>query len=192
MLVVERERFEHARKQITSKGRDAMAAPGDKGKGKGTGKTSASPNATDGWWMKDGKDIRADRPCQFFPAGTCLKGKDCPYSHTKKAKGVDSAAAPSGEPAKKGKQQVCRSFLETGKCRFGAACSYLHESPKGKPDKPSEKGGKPGAKSAGKKFDPKAKKKGRPGAVAEIASGSEASYVEFSEDELSSEYEDQD
>eukprot|EP00972_Heterocapsa_arctica_P077658 11453527-Heterocapsa_arctica.AAC.1 len=80
-----------------------MAAPGDKGKGKGKGKTSAPTNA-DGrdWWMRDGKDIRADMPCHFHPAGTCLQGNKCPYSHSKTAKkSVDSAAAPSGEPTKK-------------------------------------------------------------------------------------------
>eukprot|EP00972_Heterocapsa_arctica_P056573 8351658-Heterocapsa_arctica.AAC.1 len=61
-----------------------MAAPGDKGKGKGKGKSGAPSNA-DGWWMKDGKDIRSDMPCHFHPARTCKQGDTCPYSHSKKA-----------------------------------------------------------------------------------------------------------
>eukprot|EP00972_Heterocapsa_arctica_P058925 8683614-Heterocapsa_arctica.AAC.1 len=44
MLVVERERFEHARKVITNKSRDAMSALGD-GKGKGNGKGKGTPPA---------------------------------------------------------------------------------------------------------------------------------------------------
>eukprot|EP00972_Heterocapsa_arctica_P003355 499303-Heterocapsa_arctica.AAC.1 len=69
MLVVERERFEHAREVITNKSRDAMAGPGDKGKGKGKGKTSTSADA-DGqsWHMENGKGKRADKPCHFLAA----------------------------------------------------------------------------------------------------------------------------
>eukprot|EP00972_Heterocapsa_arctica_P083429 12293847-Heterocapsa_arctica.AAC.1 len=89
--------------------------------------------------MTNGKDIRADKPCHFVAAGTRTLGDKCPYSHAKKfGKSVDAAAAPTGESSKKGKQQVCRLYLETGKCRFGAARSYSHDAPsKGKPDKPS-------------------------------------------------------
>eukprot|EP00972_Heterocapsa_arctica_P089434 13185065-Heterocapsa_arctica.AAC.1 len=134
---------------------------------------------------------------QVHPVGTCLQGKDCPYRHSKTAKkGVDSAAAPSGEPTKKGKPQVCRLFLETGKCRFGDSCSYVHESPnKRNSDKNSDakKGDKPDAKkSAGKKEDPRKKKKGRPGAMAEIAEQSDGPSAEDSDNELSSYSEDQD
>eukprot|EP00972_Heterocapsa_arctica_P013097 1924564-Heterocapsa_arctica.AAC.1 len=71
MLVVERERFEHARKVITDKSRDAMSAPGD-GKGKGNGKGKSGTHAdADGqppWYMENGKDKRADKPCHFLAA----------------------------------------------------------------------------------------------------------------------------
>eukprot|EP00972_Heterocapsa_arctica_P081240 11972405-Heterocapsa_arctica.AAC.1 len=62
-----------------------MAAPGDKGKGKGKGKTGTPTNA-DGqpWYMENGKDTRADKPCHFHPAGTCRLGDKCPWSHSKK------------------------------------------------------------------------------------------------------------
>eukprot|EP00972_Heterocapsa_arctica_P051182 7523769-Heterocapsa_arctica.AAC.1 len=71
MLVVERERFEHARKVITNKSRDAMSAPSDGGKGKGKGEGKANPADADGqppWYMENGKDKRADKPCHFLAA----------------------------------------------------------------------------------------------------------------------------
>eukprot|EP00972_Heterocapsa_arctica_P032512 4790082-Heterocapsa_arctica.AAC.1 len=84
---------------------------------------------------------------------------------------------------------MCRLFQESGKCRFGAACSFSHDAPpKRKSDKKPEKGAKKenGKKSTGKNVDGK-KKKGRPGAVDEVAGSSEESRSEGSSDnELSS------
>ena len=82
-------------------------------------------------------------------------------------------------------------FLETGKCRFGDACSYVHEvsTKKKSGSKPDAKERtKPdGKKSAGKKAEPKKKNKtGRPGAMAEIAESSDEPSGEDSNNELSS------
>jgi hypothetical protein len=135
MQVVERERFEHARKQITGKGRDAMAAPGGKkgdGKGKGKGKGTSSTNA-DGtpWYMNGTIDTRADRPCSYAAAGNCKLGDKCPWMHTpdvksrKPGKGTDVAAAPSGGPApNKDRSNICRWFRDEGSCRFGKDCTF--------------------------------------------------------------------
>eukprot|EP00972_Heterocapsa_arctica_P018354 2710937-Heterocapsa_arctica.AAC.1 len=110
----------------------------------------------------------------------------------KPGKSVDSAAAPSGDSTKNGDRQMCRNFQESGKCRFGATCSFSHDAPPNtKSDKKPEKGAtkeKDDNNSSGKKEDGANRKKGRPGAVAEVASSSEASRREdSSDDELSSE-----
>eukprot|EP00972_Heterocapsa_arctica_P021310 3137985-Heterocapsa_arctica.AAC.1 len=71
---------------------------------------------------------------------------------------------------------MCCLFQESGKCRFGAACSFSRDAPPNiKSDKKPEKGAKQEIvkKGAGKKEDGKKKKKGRPGAVAEVASSSD-------------------
>eukprot|EP00972_Heterocapsa_arctica_P039439 5808605-Heterocapsa_arctica.AAC.1 len=64
--------------------------------------------------MENGKDKRADEPCHFLAAGYCRLGSNCPWNHKMKpGKGVDSAAAPSGDSTKKGDRQVCRLFQDT-------------------------------------------------------------------------------
>eukprot|EP00972_Heterocapsa_arctica_P057261 8449197-Heterocapsa_arctica.AAC.1 len=72
MLVVEQERFEHARNVITNKSRDAMSAPSDGDKGEGKSKGCSTPPAdADGqppWHVENGKDKRADKPCHFLAA----------------------------------------------------------------------------------------------------------------------------
>jgi hypothetical protein len=199
MMVVERERFENARKNVTGKGgTDSMAAPGDspKGKRKGKGKGSSTGDSTDAtdppWYMENGKDKRAERPCSFLAAGNCRLGKDCPWKHGKPSKKIDVAAAPTGDSTKKpGGRRPCHSFKDTGKCSFGDACQFSHDlsnkkkksdDKSGKGDKKREKDGK---KSSGKKEDGKKKKKGRPGAVAEVAS-SESEKESASDSDLSS------
>eukprot|EP00972_Heterocapsa_arctica_P088225 13009259-Heterocapsa_arctica.AAC.1 len=91
--------------------------------------------------MENGKDTRADKPCLFLAAGHCRLGPNCPWNRNiKPGKGIDSAAAPSGDPTKKGDRQLCRLFQESGKCRFGAACSFSHDAPPNiKSDKKPEK-----------------------------------------------------
>ena len=200
MLVVERERFESARNNVTKKGTDAMAAPGDGGKGswkgKGKGKSTGGSTDADGapWFMENGKDKRADRPCHFLASGNCRLGKDCPWKHgSKPGRGVDAAAAPTGDSTKKGERQVCRGFKENGKCRFGDKCQFSHDLPSknqsdDKSDKRGKKKEKDGKKSSGKKEDDKKKKKkkGRAGAVAEVASGAESENDSGSGSDLSS------
>jgi hypothetical protein len=196
MQVVERERFEHARKMVTGKGRgqDAMPAPGGKKgekKGKGKGKGTSPTDAED---PSRSPDPRADRPCAYQAAGTCRLGDKCPYKHTpektrRPGKGTDVAAAPSGDT---GSKSICRWYRDTGSCKFGKDCTNSHDTPSRKRDKkserPSDRDGKKDRKvrpsdGTGKKDDPKKKKKARPGAVAEIATSS-------SDDQLSSDQSD--
>ena len=197
MLVVERERFDHARKQITAKGpRDVMAVPGDNGKGKGKGKRAelAQANANGSPWY----DTRKDQPCFAHAAGKCLLGNKCPFSHSKPGKGVPSAAAPAGGGAPTGKSlQPCHLWAADGTCRFGAHCAFSHDTPSRKATRPEKsaanpvKGDKKPNKSAGKKGVVIKKKKAGPGAVAEVVTSSEEETSEsHSENELSSESED--
>eukprot|EP00972_Heterocapsa_arctica_P091416 13487466-Heterocapsa_arctica.AAC.1 len=94
-----------------------MSAQGDgKGKGKGKGEAShpADANGQPPWYMENGKDIRADKPCRFLAAGYCKLGPTCPWNHKMEpGKSVDSAAAPSGDPTKKEDRPTCRNFQET-------------------------------------------------------------------------------
>ncbi|KAM9960309.1 hypothetical protein ACTFIW_009438 [Dictyostelium discoideum] len=53
---------------------------------------------------KDGSDI-----CRFFLKGSCTKGSDCPYKHTKAERAV-----------------VCKHWLR-GLCKKGELCEFLHE-----------------------------------------------------------------
>eukprot|EP00972_Heterocapsa_arctica_P032026 4718539-Heterocapsa_arctica.AAC.1 len=64
--------------------------------------------------MENGKDKRADKPCDFLAAGHCKLGDNCPCNHTMKpGKGVEAAAAPNGDTTTSGQPQICRLFLET-------------------------------------------------------------------------------
>eukprot|EP00972_Heterocapsa_arctica_P019213 2834662-Heterocapsa_arctica.AAC.1 len=91
-----------------------MAAP--EGKGKGKGKERARK-----------EDVL---PPTCRRAGNCYKGEACPWLHGT-SKGVVSAAAPSSaRPKKRDKaapQALCRQFAQSGKCSFGADCSYSHD-----------------------------------------------------------------
>jgi hypothetical protein len=201
LQVVERERYESARKSVTGKGGgDSMAAPGDapKGKRKGKGKGASTGDSTDAvppWYLENGKDVRKETPCTFLAAGNCRLGANCPWKHGKSSKKHDVAAAPAetGTP-KPGGRRPCYSFEKSGKCNFGDACQFSHDLSDrkkkpgpGKPGKGDKEKEKKGKKSAGKKDDKK-KKKGRPGAVAEVAS-SESEGESESASDLSS-YED--
>jgi hypothetical protein len=219
MQVVERERFENARKGVTGKGGDAMPAPGDapKGKGKGKGKGSSTDNpsdATQPWYRTDdGKDKRKETPCAFLAAGNCRLGNNCPWLHGKPGKKHAAPATPAETGvSKSGGGRICYSFELTGKCNFGDACQYSHdltdkkkksdhkgsdssqdhksgEKEKGVRHKPSDRKGSEKVEkvkeSAGKKDANK--KKGRPGAVAEVASSGSASGSDSASDLSSSE-----
>jgi len=47
--------------------------------------------------------------CKFFLKGTCVKGSQCPYKHTKGERAV-----------------VCKHWLR-GLCKKGDSCEFLHE-----------------------------------------------------------------
>jgi hypothetical protein len=216
--VVERERFENARKGVTGKGGDSMPAPGDapKGKGKGKGKGSSTDGSSDAvppWYWNEGKDTRNETPCAFLAAGHCRLGNNCPWKHGKPGKkhAVPATPAETGV-SKSGGGRICYSFELTGKCNFGDACQYSHdladkkkksdrkgsgsqdhksgEKEKGPNHRPSDRKGSDKVEkvkeSAGKK-DAKKKKKGRPGAVAEVASSGSASGSDSASDLSSSE-----
>eukprot|EP00972_Heterocapsa_arctica_P079487 11714533-Heterocapsa_arctica.AAC.1 len=76
-------------------GTDAVAAT-DKGKGKGKGRETGGNTTSDRslQYMVDGKDTRRKLPCTFHAAGRCLKGTECPWSHTVST-GTTVAAAQS-------------------------------------------------------------------------------------------------
>eukprot|EP00972_Heterocapsa_arctica_P040357 5945598-Heterocapsa_arctica.AAC.1 len=90
--------------------------------------------------MVEGKDKRRKQACPYLAAGNCYKGEACLWLHGT-SKGVVSAAAPSSaRPKKRDKatpQAPCRQFAQSGKCAFGADCSYSHDvNGRKKPSKP--------------------------------------------------------
>ncbi len=80
---------------------------GDKPKGNERGR-SATPGRRKG----DQK-----QPCYAFQKGTCVRGKDCGYSHAKVEDRGRSATPKPGGKAKK----VC-AFHASGNCKFGDKC----------------------------------------------------------------------
>eukprot|EP00972_Heterocapsa_arctica_P008503 1240610-Heterocapsa_arctica.AAC.1 len=65
-----------------------MSAPSDGEKGEGKSKGHSTPPAdADGqppWYMENGKDTRAHKPCHLPAAGHCRLGSTCPWNHKMK------------------------------------------------------------------------------------------------------------
>eukprot|EP00972_Heterocapsa_arctica_P012381 1818137-Heterocapsa_arctica.AAC.1 len=100
------------------------------GKGEGHEQVGRTPSDRSQMFMVDGKDIRNNMPCTYHAAGRCLKGAECPWSHTVSS-GTTVDAAPSNDrPAKRDKvasQATRHQWKQSGKCSFGADCSYRHD-----------------------------------------------------------------
>ena len=117
-------------KQKEQKEREASAAPGPpKGGGKGDKKAISS------------QGVPFKEICYWFNHGTCKKGKECSFKHTKlndKEKGkltkpgsrANSQVPPKGGgKGQKGKQTPsgwCHQHLRPGGCPFGENCTFPH------------------------------------------------------------------
>ena len=119
----------------------ARASPPAKGAGKAKGGKGGKGNKA-----KD--DKTKDVPCSFHAKGTCRKGRECPYSHSKQA------APASANPEKRGCYAKSR-----GDCKKGADCPYAHRRltsneqtarDSGSKGKGQSKSGAPSSSSAGK------------------------------------------
>lgn len=64
------------------------------------------------------------KPCPYFKAGNCNRGKGCNFAHIN-----------------------CKAFLANS-CKYGDACHFAHRKPDGKQNKPPNNGQKPHPKSA--------------------------------------------
>ena len=84
----------------------------------------------------------------------CLKGNDCPFSHSKKTehklenmpKGKGKGKSKSRSSSPKKEDGVCYAF-QKGKCENGSACKYKHELIKKNNSAPATSGDKAQAKS---------------------------------------------
>eukprot|EP00972_Heterocapsa_arctica_P059698 8803535-Heterocapsa_arctica.AAC.1 len=112
-------------------GTDAMAAT-DKGKGQGKGREKGGSQSSDRsqLYMVYGKVTRNKLPCTYHAAGRCLKGAECPWSHTVSSETTVAAAPSNDRPVKRDKvasQAACHQWKQSGKCSFGADCSCSHD-----------------------------------------------------------------
>ena len=100
----------------------------------GTAKAKAVPPRNTG----DSKPV-----CFAYQKGTCTKGKECSYAHTK-----DRGRSPTPKPGKGGKSPKLCTFFAAGTCKFGTECRDKHQrDTRGKSPK-KRKGGKNKGKDA--------------------------------------------
>ena len=130
-------KYDHPADAKGAKAKSAAAPEKDNGKGrsasrgKGTGKGKARSRSPSPASLDTSKKL-----CHFFAAGTCKKGKDCPYLHDNKSK----------KPASERGGKPCTSFFKNGSCSYGEKCVFSHN--KEKADKaPAAPAAKSSAKS---------------------------------------------
>ena len=139
-------------KKDKSKGSDAAPVlPKAKAKGH-AGKNGKSDGANDRGKSPSGNK---ENPCwyHFKAEKGCLKGNECPFSHSKKTehklekmpKGKGKGTSKSRSSSPKKEDGVCYAF-QKGKCEKGSACKYKHELSKNN-SAPATSGDKVQAKS---------------------------------------------
>ncbi|KAJ4150910.1 hypothetical protein LMH87_011638 [Akanthomyces muscarius] len=96
---------------------------------------------------------RATPYCHFFQAGRCNKGSSCSFLHDTgvlKSSKFTPQTAKAGKPSNPaaeygGTQRTCK-FFQTGHCKFGETCVFLHNKvgkpPQSPTDEPSEQQGR--------------------------------------------------
>ena len=135
-------------KKDNSKGPDAAPVlPKAKAKGH-AGKNGKSDGANDRGKSPSGNK---ENPCwcHFKAEKGCLKGSECPFSHSKKTehklenmpKGKGKGKSKSRSSSPKKEDGVCYAF-QKGKCENGNACKYKHELIKKNNSAPATSGDK--------------------------------------------------
>lgn len=61
--------------------------------------------------------------CRDFQRGNCPRGPKCPYKHVEKS---DSKGKEKDSSSLEESSQVCKTFAETGSCRYGNNCKLSH------------------------------------------------------------------